>query len=333
MYRLNPSTRRSDHDCKTNHQTTADTDSYSGTEFYSGTDSCSGINSCSGTEFCSGTVVWIGERTSLEATDAYQCCESNSGQLAYRPHTEDAVSRPASDVKMVVVNQIDRHSSHQHQLLQIAKMYPGARLLEIHGSLWEGHKTRQSANQKTNDPLTTQFYWHRWNQVLPSLFRSGALCAESGNDEPAALTSNSRRSVAVIAANWNNADPLMALATSADVTAFWCRNANLMTARNFDVVWWDDSIAQAATEATWRARVESIQKHSSVRPRHVWLATAPRADQYHSAINAGIDLVLSKPNSIDALMSTLVEQRHGMDAEENAPAGAAGPVSRIKLAA
>lgn len=244
-----------------------------------------------------GTFMWVGDRLSPEAIDVYQYCEANAPQLAYRGCMEDAIARPGSDVSQILINRSDRRSSFDSRLYQLANAYPKATLIEMFGSMWEGHIYQREIPLKTQ-----QFYWHRWNQVLPPIFG----CMYPARSASTALPN---QSVAIIASNFSEAEPLMDLASSVGAVSFWCRSPKLMTARNFSVVWWDDSAAQAASEMVWRERIVAVETNSCVRPQHVWLANAPRVHQYFRARAAGIDVVFSKPQRIEALVSTLIGYR------------------------
>ena len=277
-----------------------------------------------------GTLMWIGDRLSPEAMDVYRYCEANAPQLAYRTCMEDAIARPGTNVSQIIINRSDRRPTFENQLYQLASVYPKAILIEMFGPMWEGHVYKREIHLQTQ-----QFYWHRWNQILPPLF--GCLF----RDQPAAAAKLPSQSVAIIAANFAEADPLMDLATSVGAVSVWCRSPKLITARNCSVVWWDDSAASAASEMIWRERIEAVEKNSCVRPQHVWLATAPRVQQYFRARAAGIDVVFSKPHRIEALVSTLAGYRTDLGAhshtanrrENSLSAPSRAEIAKIKIAA
>tara|TARA_R110002049_G_scaffold72490_1_gene186976 strand:- start:70318 stop:71259 length:942 start_codon:yes stop_codon:yes gene_type:complete len=250
-----------------------------------------------------GTLLWVGDRLSPEVSDIYRYCEACAPQLAFRGEMEDAIARPATDVTHLVINRSDRNPSFESQLARIACAYPAVTLIEMFGSAWEGHVYHREISIKTQ-----QFYWHRWNQVLPPLL------GLSGFDVHADRMTLPHRSVAIMAANYSDAEPLMDLATSAGAVSVWCRSPQLMTARNCSVIWWDDSVARPASEKEWRQRMNVVEKNSCVRPQHVWLANAPRVHQYLRARSAGVDVVFSKPHRIEPLISTLVGYRTDLGA-------------------
>ena len=260
---------------------------------------------CEIAEADAGTFLWIGDRDSRESNEVYRYCESVAPQIAYRADMDEAISRPASDVTHLLVHCDDTSIVSQSQRDRLAASYPNAVRVEMFGSIWEGGVHRGQS------PCGTQpFYWHRWNQVLPRLLeRDGA------GETTAKRTAN--RSVLIIAATFSDADPLMDLASSADAVSVWCRSPQSMKARNFGVVWWDDSVARSVSQHQWRRRIASAERRSSIRPQHVWLAGAPRLQHYHEARNAGIDVVLSKPYRIDSLVSTLTSHRTDLSARSD----------------
>ena len=96
----------------------------------------------------------------------------------------------------------------------------------------------------------------------------------------------------------------MDLAELAGVTAVWCRDAHASHVRGVDAVWWDDSIAKAGSVETWKMRLHRFASHGES-ITHAWIANLPRPKQIAAAEAAGIDVVLSKPYRIDALLETL----------------------------
>ena len=240
----------------------------------------------------SGTLMWVGERSRPEFRGVFATCEAEVAQLALRSDVHDALSRPASDVACIIVTRQTRNSFHLEDLETLALEYPDAMLIQVLGSLCEGERPR--AIEPFGDHTV---YWHQCNQFLPDWLRECGFVARA-NSKPV-------NSIAIVADTIQIADPLMELAASYGAAAFWCRQPYTLVARNFDAVWWDDSIATPATEQHWRDRIGAMTSKSSSQVAHAWLVSCPRIECVTAAQQAGVGLVVSKPANIDALLQTI----------------------------
>lgn len=238
-----------------------------------------------------GTLMWIGNPTSPEFHDAFQYCVANVAQLAIRKDLEDALRQPAANVFRILITQSTQRPVDDLRLEQLTSQYPDARALSLVGSLGEGMRLSTGAGNQL-----PRHAWHRWNQLLP-----GWLGVSSDASEP---NTPVRCSVAVVTATYATAEALMDLAESAGATAVWCRGADTHRVRNVDVVWWDDSVARPTSSRQWRERLAAFTSPGRS-PRHAWIVQTPRLDERREAMNAGIDLVVSKPHLVDCLLETL----------------------------
>ncbi len=242
-----------------------------------------------------GTLLWIGPRKLADFQQAYDFCEQTTSQIAIRCNLEDAFSRPAQCVGGIVVAHDDRSAVDADAIQKLCADCGCNNLLLLLGSLSIGNRSQV----RINFPHTA---WHRWNQLLPNMLRS---CGFQPNDN-----FSRARSVAVVASTLSAADPLLDLATSCNVTAVWCRSGSSTRARNFDVVWWDDSVAKPAVSAAWQQRVQSFAHQAKTNQAHYWLATGPQIHQIAEAIRGGIQDVFSKPASIESLIDTIEQYGH-----------------------
>ncbi len=237
-----------------------------------------------------GTLMWVGDAAGPEFKEAYEYCVSNVSQLALRRNLDDALCRPASNVRCILFAQSLRRQMNHRLVDVLLDSYPQASVLSMLGSLCEGLATAALPNMARAD----QVFWHGWNQVLPKWLRLCGAVETAVRNEPF-------RSVAVVASTMATGEPLLDLAESAGVTAVWCQTTNPFHVRNVDVVWWDDSVAGPASAPTWRTRISSFETdHRS--PRHAWIANAPRYHQCDEAKQGGIDVVISKPHRIECLL-------------------------------
>ena len=248
-----------------------------------------------------GTLMWIGDRSTDQARDAYDYCESNSPQIAYRATMQDAIARPASHVRQILIYRPECDGFSAQEQANLTAVFPDAYPIEMISSLGEGQGRSPGTGL-----LIEAFYWHRWNQVLPEWL---APKISEPTAEPVTSDCSPRTSLAVVAANHATAETLMDIASSVDAVSIWCRNAKSLTARNFSVVWWDDSVAAAASSPAWRLRIAEFEKHSTIPSRHVWLANAPRSADCRQANAGGIETVISKPYRIGALLATLLNNQ------------------------
>ena len=113
--------------------------------------------------------------------------------------------------------------------------------------------------------------------------------------------------VAVVAARFSIAEPLLDLAAQCGAVAVWQREPGHVDVRGVNVVWWDDSCAAATDRIGW---IERIAAMGSSAKQHAWLTQRPHDAQINHAKKAGVEVVLGKPYSIDPLRTMLVDREH-----------------------
>ena len=225
------------------------------------------------------TVLWVGPRQHAEFCDALGQCESRAAQIALRSSIDNALRRPATDVDLIVVAKNDRSPESNDQITQLCKLVDCQNVILLCGSLMRPYKANSVLQ-----PLS----WHQWNQRFPANSSSNI-----GPKNP---------SVAIVSSNYATADALMGIACDGGATAVWLRRYPTSTARNLDVVWWDDSVALTNS---WEKRIRSFQRTDHRSVRHVWITGGIQFHERESAIASGVDLVISKPFNITALESSL----------------------------
>lgn len=234
----------------------------------------------------SGTLMWIGSRDTVELQPIFQYCEEQVSQIAVRRDLRDARQRRADNVRCILLARHDRSIVDYAAIEKLMAQHPYARALELLGSL---------VNQREpGKPGIPKVPWHAWNQM-------SNLLSQCGVDEP--TPHQAALSVAVVADSLSTAEPLMDLAVSTGAAAIWCRHPRTPAARNFDVVWWDDSVATATKETLWKQRL--LQQGVSAAQTHVWMTNYPLPHHLSDAQRAGISTVLSKPLNIDRLLATI----------------------------
>ncbi|TWU55145.1 hypothetical protein [Rubripirellula reticaptiva] len=247
------------------------------------------------TQARSETLLWIGDRHSLDFANAYEFCESQSPQLAYRNNIQSALQRPAHDVGVIVLAQSQRQSPPDHLLRQLDAAHPNSSRLNLLGVLCEAI---------TRSPLHgfdgVREPWHRWKEVLPEL-------VGKGRDETAVA-----HSVLIVSSSIATAESLIDLACSADATAVWSRTPDAKGVRNIDAVWWDDSVAVPTSAHSWARRTLMIPSGNRT-AKQAWLVNSPRPQDLSNAKSGGIDLVLSKPHRIEPLLQMLEDSQQKLD--------------------
>ena len=256
-----------------------------------------------------GTLLWIGERSSEEFRDAFEHCQASASQVAVRQNLDDAFLRPAATVKAIVVTRLTTKQHCEGQLRRLADSYPDATFIQILGSLCAGERPSSS---KVFGERT--IYAHQCNQYLPTWL------SECG--VKSIVESRAPSSILIVAHQHSNAEPLMDLASSAGIPTLWCKRPSGNLVRNVSAVWWDDSAARPTTTRNWQHRINEIEASNrqiepSLRCRHVWLACWPRHQQIRTAIDGGIDLVISKPHEISLLSETIMESAHQDDCRQS----------------
>ncbi|MGB7325751.1 MAG: hypothetical protein WBD31_12830 [Rubripirellula sp.] len=249
----------------------------------------------SATKNLSETLLWIGDRHTLDFANAYDFCESQSPQLAWRNNIQSALDRPAQDVGVIVLAQSQRQSPPDHLLRQLDAAHPNSSRLNLLGVLCEAI---------TRSPLhgfdSVREPWHRWKETLPELVRS---------DENKSVGS---RSVLIVSSNIATAESLIDLAGTAGVTAVWSRTPDAKGVRNIDAVWWDDSAAVPTSAQSWARRTSRVPSGNHT-AKQAWLVNSPRPQDLSDAKSGGIDLVLSKPHRIEPLLQMLDDSHQELD--------------------
>lgn len=258
-----------------------------------------------GTNPEAGTLLWIGERDTADFRAAYEFCEANASQIAFRTSLHEALQRPASAVQQIIVACVDRHPHASDELELVAARHNHARWLALEGPLCSG-ATRRVLSQSPSEHMPREFcYLHQWRQHLPGWLTGRS---HSPNTTTLSLPSNtsSLPTLAIIAASHNEADTLLDLADSCGCSAVWFRSPHASRMRNVDVVWWDDSAAPETTSELWQQRLSPSTsrpfRNSSV---HVWLTHSTCWSTIDQAYAGGVASVLTKPFQIHALLETL----------------------------
>lgn len=240
-----------------------------------------------------GTLMWVSADAGSEFLEARQYCIAHAPQVAMRASVVEGLARPAAEVRAIVVTQSQRAVVSRKLIRDLQEAYPQARILCLMGACCEGMYA------KVLDPVfssTERVYCHQWAQVLPEWLRSCGAVVTSGG--------TLARSVAVVSATPAIGSALMDLAESAGAVTLWCRDICRWQMRQVDAVWWDDSVAVAASSAQWKERLEKFST-SGRGPVHAWIANAPRSRQVQAAVEGGVSLTLSKPHRIEPLLSLL----------------------------
>jgi hypothetical protein len=261
-----------------------------------------------------GTLLWIGDSRLPEFQQAYWFSVRNASQVALRADIREAVLRPASDVRCVIVARNHRHPFDAAAIEPLESLYRHATWIDLLGPLCEGMRAAT-----TKESL--RIAWHRWECVLRN-----RLCesSDSGDRLPTGVPENpsapkdqfgkgapnremkhaDHPSVAVIASDYDMAQTYLDLADSEGVTSFWCNTADSLRVRSVRAAWWDDSLAEPTTFQGWRQRLSQFERMS--RPmRHVWITHGGRLEDQQAAIRAGIAAVITKPYGVESLLDSL----------------------------
>ena len=229
-------------------------------------------------------------------------------QIAWRKNIDEAFARPVTNVGTVILTRSERIDYPSNAIHLIQNDFPNALIVELLGSLCSGDRRRHS-NINSSAKGVQSFYWYESNQILATLFP-----ANFGEQKESV---EGIESVVVVASSYHAALPLLKLAGAEGAVVTWSRKATCL-AKNFSVVWWDDSFATCASVLNWKRRLKSLCAESVVQPRHVWIANLPQAQDIKNAKLAGVEFVISKPYQIDALESTLFTQTAGWLEQLNA---------------
>ena len=247
-----------------------------------------------------GTLMWVGADVGFEFYQAQQYCIAHAPQFAMRASVVDGLERPAAEVRAIVVTQSQRKAVSRSQIRDLREAYPEAKVMCLMGACCEGMYA------KILDPVfdkAERVYCHQWAQVLPEWLKCcGAIVSTKEMNA---------QSVAVVSATPAIGSALMDLAESAGAVTLWCRDVCRWQMRQVDAVWWDDSVAGAATAMQWKERLAKCTT-TDRGPVHAWIANAPRCSQVKAAKEGGISLTLSKPHRIEPLLSLLRTCRSGL---------------------
>lgn len=272
-----------------------------------------------------GTLLWIGDRTSPSFARPFEFCEQTAAQIAHRTSLSEAVGRPASEVRWIVVSRLTLAPMNSQALQSLARQHPTARRINLLGPACAGGCRAASHREVESSDEAAFFgpdrhYWHRWNQVLPGfLDRDDAkpshwqLPNAAESDEPS-IASSGATSLVVMAARFGAARPLVDLAASTGATVAWSPGPGPTSIRNVDVVWWDDSIATPAATDHWKKRLSELSTitrphqtgpHQTGPPIQAWITNSARYEDHQRAREAGIDMVITKPLRIAPLVHML----------------------------
>ncbi|MEM6469276.1 MAG: hypothetical protein AAF802_06875 [Planctomycetota bacterium] len=235
-----------------------------------------------------GTLLWIGERDLEAFADAYDFCDAVVSQLAYRESMAEAIRRPASMVRTMLMCLEHDSPLHRAAFTNLCEQYAESKPLLLTGPLCAG--ARPSVEQQFG---CKTIQWNEWRTQLPAYLRR---CGWASQPEQRA------HSIAIVASNADNARALFALAAVASVPVVWCRPERLGTVTGLAEYWWDDSATDPNTWETSLARVTNPDA------KHVWIASGLTPIIRQQASSAGFDAVISKPNEFESLISR-VERR------------------------
>jgi hypothetical protein len=242
-----------------------------------------------GCRFGGGNLMWVGPRGGAELNPVFEYCLENALQVSWRRDLVDAVCRPVAAVNYLVLARPSRAPIDVTLANKLVCRHPAAQAIEVVGSLACGDRASRLA--------VPRIRWHEAVGVIERFLQPGQRADHSG--------SAAAKSVAVITAAAASADPLLDVATSCAAAAVWCRQPHPFATRNFDVIWWDDSVAFPTNQTRWRERLGRGEQHRAATGKHVWLVNMPDAAAISTARGAGVDLVLSKPTRVDDLIASL----------------------------
>jgi hypothetical protein len=236
-----------------------------------------------------GTLVWIGPTHTDEVAEAFQYCVEHVPQLAIRRDIEHFLSFPAQHVSHVVVVRMDRRPAGQ-DAEKICTLAPRAACWMMLGSGCEGES-------RTGNPWPgfSHFYWHRWNQILPTWFHS----QNAPIGRPTVL--KERAVIAIMTANPVALDALGDHLTAAGHSVVYSRDMLHTPVTNVQLCIWDDTLASPTSPQKWAQRIGAINQPTSQPVHHVWLAGFPRIQDWQLARRGGIHSLISKPFSLTSI--------------------------------
>lgn len=233
-----------------------------------------------------GTLVWVGPKSHPEFADAFRFSLANSAQLAVRNHLQELVTRPAGFVRRVLIARPDRRPVPPCLSTHLIPRYRDAEFIALNSSLCDGEF-------RTGTPWDgiRNLRFSRWQEILPEWLSP---CGYKS------VPSKPWASLLLLMDRYETAEPYLDYAASLKRTAFWHRSYVPLTARNVDLVVWDDSVAPACSTSVWYERLAGVTSSST---RHRWLVTQPQSDEIQAALLAGIDSVHTKPAALSSLMN------------------------------
>ncbi|MEO1614405.1 MAG: hypothetical protein AAFV88_01060 [Planctomycetota bacterium] len=235
-----------------------------------------------------GTLLWIGDRDHEAFFDAYDFCDTAVSQLAYRKSMTDAIRRPASSVRTIVLCLEHDTPLHRAAFQSICELHPECKPLLLTGPLCAGSRPSPAEQYGCN-----AIRWDRWESELPAYLRR---CGWANQPQPAA------HSILVVASDAENARALLSIASSGKGPAVWCRPEQVGMVQQMDEIWWDDS----ATKGVSLGDVLSSWKSSS--GRHVWVAGDLSPTTKAAALQAGMEAVIAKPAEYWRLLDRVCER-------------------------
>ncbi|MEM8669208.1 MAG: hypothetical protein AAGG48_16920 [Planctomycetota bacterium] len=240
-----------------------------------------------------GTLMWIGPRA-REFAEPYEYCVSFAAQFAYRTDCEQALERRAVGVRGIVFARDDRSQLSLQSLEKLQRRYSAACCVHLLGAHSLGLRSGSDL------PAEERVSWDRWRCVFPQwLHQWGAAPIER---------SSVSRSIVVVASNYVSAEPLIELADSMNASTGWIRSPDCGHLRNFDTVWWDDSIGTPVSVDQWRERIGSLTA-ANKSADHIWITNTATPAQYSAAKQAGITKLVTKPFEIESLQAAAPQDR------------------------
>ncbi len=231
-----------------------------------------------------GTLVWVGNHSHPEFTDAFRFCCRHTAQMAIRRSPRELIERPAGMVKRILFARLDRRPLPLTMQSGIRDRYADAQWLALNSTLCDGEPRTGSPW-----PNSRQARFSRWHEVLPNWLEP------CGNSPP---VEQSAGATLVICDRYELAEPYLEFAASLDCPVVWQRGFNAATCRQFSHVIWDDSVATPTTPEVWRQRLGT-----AANVKHSWLAIQPQVTEIAAAVAGGVGQVLTKPVSLPSLLA------------------------------
>ncbi|OYP34056.1 hypothetical protein [Rhodopirellula sp. MGV] len=236
------------------------------------------------TNLQSGTLLWIGCRDRVAFRDAFEFCERNVSQIAYRESLEEAIERPASDVRAILSCHSNDSTRGQDSFRRLTQQHPIASIVLLLGPLCAG--CRPSPVDAFGG---TAVAWHAWKTTLPALLQHCGFLADR-TEQPVSLV--------IVSRDIAMANSLLAIAETGAVAVAACAPESLSRVHHFDEYWWDDSAIDASSFRT-------ITKNVPRGARHVWVSSFVTPKLHAQAIASGFDQVITKPGDFRRLIQRI----------------------------